>query len=294
MLRGLPRRHEDTNTLTLSIRYGCGRCGLDCCGLLWTPVDFCGQKCRSCPQHPQPYLIERVSVFVSSCLRGKPFSMTLGYFWRANPCENKNNMLLFASFRRNILHYLLSIFLLFLFIGCDSPKPPVSDTWQQMAGRNADAQPIYRTIVPSHWQRLPPQPNLEDTMKPICEYSIANEIRLTVHNFPSEQLSQRIPPEAQVKRWQRQAGAGTLSHQCQNGFVGLRLETDELIAWAMQLDPELYLSLSGPNASDHDRERRSDYTIKIGGPKSLLEIHRNDLETFTNRFELINPILTDS
>ena len=179
-------------------------------------------------------------------------------------------------------------------LGCESPAAPQSYPRQFFAGRNPDQKPIYQTIVPSHWQRLPTESDLEDTMKPICAYCIANEIQLVVHNFPSDTLSQRIPPQAQVTRWQRQFGQGSLSEECYNGFVGLRLEAQNLIAWAMQMDPELFLTLTGPLAFPQDRERRSDYTIKVTGPQDLLEDHRQELETFARYFELIEPIATDS
>ncbi len=187
------------------------------------------------------------------------------------------------------MRLLLSTLLCLLLCSCEHATQSAAQTWQLIAGRNPDQQPVYRTIVPEQWHRLPSEKSLKDTTKPICEYRIADEIRLVVHNFPSDSLTQRIPVQAQVARWQRQAGPGILSQECQNGFVGLRLEADNLIAWAMQLDPELYLALN-----EKERERRADYTIKATGPQNLLEAHRCQLEAFAKWFELIEPIPADS
>ncbi len=188
-----------------------------------------------------------------------------------------------------IVHFLL----LLLLSSCETASthtPPL----EFISGRNEDQQPIYTTIAPSHWQKMPPESNLNDTMKPICEYCIDNTIRIVVHNFPSNNLSERIPPQAQIHRWQRQSGSGMVTQECHDGFVGLRFETDTVLAWAMQLDPELYLNLTGPVSTDLDLQRRADYTIKVTGSQELLEAHREDIDNFAQQFRLLNPINTDS
>ena len=184
------------------------------------------------------------------------------------------------------------VLLLLLLTACESTDVSQPYSWQLIAGRNEDRQDIYRTVVPEEWRRLDSATDLADTMQPIVEYWIDDQVRIVVHNFPSNNLSERIPPEAQVSRWMRQAGGGTVTTECHGGFYGLRLEHEGVIAWAMQLDPELYLAITGPPTVDNDRQRRADYTIKATGPQEALERYRTQIETFAQKFELIEPILS--
>lgn len=205
---------------------------------------------------------------------------------------NRPSSMLAYPFPEALLRTCLLLTLLLL-SACETAPTHTPHT-EFISGRNADRQPIYTSVAPSHWQKMPPEQDLNDTMKPVCEYCIDNTLRLVVHNFPSSTLSERIPPQAQVLRWQRQSGSGIVMPECHDGFVGLRFETDTVLAWAMQLDPELYLSLTGPVSTDLDRQRRADYTIKVTGPQELLEAHRHDIDTFAQQFRLLNPINTDS
>lgn len=202
--------------------------------------------------------------------------------------------MLASFFQEDPLHTLLPLLILLTLCSCENSPPQLSEPWQLIAGRNEDKEPIYQSIVPTHWQKMATELDLNDTMKPLCAYLIEEELRLVVHNFPSNSLSDRIPPQAQVLRWQRQSGQGIVANECHNGFNGLRFEADNVLAWAMQLDPEHYLTLTGPTSTSLDYQRRADYTIKVTGPQELMDIHRPEIESFVRHFELVEPITTDS
>lgn len=173
-------------------------------------------------------------------------------------------------------------------------------SWQEICGREGHS-PIYRVKVPEGWKRRDPQGSLADTMKPICEFLIDDAIRITIHNFPSERIEERISPQAQVMRWKKQFDVLDPLHtsvggQSFSGFSGLcfkgrgQMEGKplQMLGWSMQIAPEHYLILSEPSIKC--RQMRADFTIKALGPKSLMQKHENEILQFAQSFELIEEI----
>lgn len=212
-------------------------------------------------------------------------------------------------------------YLLFALIitACEQPVARVQSTWQEINGRNRDEQhlersAVYRAKVPSGWVRhnSAPHESIVDTTKSLCEFRIAGdggqEIRVTIHNFPAKQIAERIPPMAQVARWQRQFTRLDLSNvlaQAYGGFAGMLFEgTGEMggeqisvLGWSMQLAPEHYYALSGLLAYTQTEEEsvaveqmRADYTIKVVGPQSLVDQHKDEIIAFAHSFELIQEL----
>lgn len=210
------------------------------------------------------------------------------------------------------------ILILILLTGCsETQNLPLNSskmiTAQEINGRNKEA--VYRAKIPSDWIRKDPLPNdlITDTTKPISEFFIPGEnqqqIRITIHNFPTERPEDRIPPEAQIARWKRQfsrldPSSVQITPQAYSGFSGFLFEgsgliTDAytaMIGWAMQLAPEHFsvlsakIQMSPPQEAQDLYQMRSDFTIKATGPKLLMEKHRRDIINFATSFELIHEI----
>ncbi len=165
-------------------------------------------------------------------------------------------------------------------------------------------RPVYQAQVPLGWKRIDPEAqetNL-DTTKPIVSFEIEDQIVLTVHNFPSESLEERVPLEAQVQRWQKQLPGieSVVENVAHGGFYGLYLEgkTSELTlaAFAFQLDLEHYQTLhffaGTVEEEEHYKQMSADFTIKVCGPCAMIERHREEIRLFANTFELIQEIPT--
>lgn len=188
--------------------------------------------------------------------------------------------------------------------------------WQQISGRDegtpSERSPIYRAQIPDAWQRVDPSPDASnvDSKLPICEFTIqhpAGAITIAIHNFPYDTLEQRVPPPAQVARWQRQLSdtnptaisVGPYGH---GGYAGLQFEATgtlkdtpntTVLAWAMQLSQEHFRNLQrGGDVAQRriDRQQRGDYTIKATGPVEAIAKYRRDIELFARSFELINEV----
>lgn len=172
-------------------------------------------------------------------------------------------------------------------------------------------QPVYRVRVPDSWIRHDPLPGdgVVDTTKALCEFILMEgpeTIRIAIHNFPSKQLEERIPPEAQVARWQRQfesleATESQVVPQAFSGYSGLFLtgvgtmqgRPTMVLAWALQLAQEHYRTLTHsiiPEIKKNEDQMRSDVTIKAVGPKGLMEKHKREIIAFARSFELIMEI----
>lgn len=167
------------------------------------------------------------------------------------------------------------------------PKPPVAE----ICGRSA--KPIYQARVPTHWIRKETQGDLKDTTQALCEFRIADKIRLTIHNFPN--LS--IPPQGQIARWKKQFEAiqeENVHSWVSAGFAGLFFEGvgsikgDELTmwGWAMQIAKDHFHNLE-------DADQKADFTIKAIGPSDLMADHKQEIQNFAKSFELIEAIPTD-
>ncbi len=191
------------------------------------------------------------------------------------------------------------IFTLLLAFASCSRTPVPGHPWQEIAGR--DGYPVYRARVPQEWKRGDPLTTayMTDTTMALCEFVVGDgAVKIVVHNFPSDSLTQRIPPMAQIVRWQGQMGvtSSTDSQVCSvshGGFTGLRLAADGILAWAMQLSPAHYRALQLPGSPAEQsffRQMRSDYTIKVTGPQAILQRHRADIEAFAMSFELIQEV----
>lgn len=184
---------------------------------------------------------------------------------------------------------------------------------QEIQGRDYDGKrfEVYRVRVSPDWIRRDPLPNesLSDTTKALCEFLIKDEggiIRIAIHNFPSESIDQRIPPAAQVARWRQQfekllPSDSYTAPQAFSGYSGLlfkgvgTLNGQEMavLGWSLQIAPEHYRSLSyapKPEMQPLYREMRADMTIKATGPKTVMQLHEDEISRFARSFELIEEI----
>lgn len=133
--------------------------------------------------------------------------------------------------------------------------------------------PLYRADIPNDWPISPRETLIADTKKPICSIHL-DDLDITIHDFP-EML---IPPQAQVQRWIGQLNGkdSITTPTTHSGFVGLLLESDNLLAAAFQLAPH-YSSRNPP----------SSWTIKAVGE---ITKYREELIQLIHSFELIGPL----
>jgi hypothetical protein len=177
---------------------------------------------------------------------------------------------------------------------------------------NPEVKPIvYRVKTPKHWFLQLPASNesIVDTTKAIAHFFIfdGNEkIGISVHNFPSDSMEQRIAPFAQITRWKKQfqsldQASVSLTPQAFGGYHGFLLEatgqmsssTMTIFGWALQLAPEHYRALSqplAPSLMQRYRQMRGDVTIKAVGPAQIMAAHRDDIIAFARSFQLIDDI----
>ena len=156
-------------------------------------------------------------------------------------------------------------------------------------------RPLYQAKMPVAWKALPTETSLRDTTKPNALFEITPNLHLAVHTFPSDELSERIPPAWQVERWQKQDDSpAKIMPVHHDGFVGLCFQTAQTLAWSFQLDPELYQTLAflgrTHEESAYFRQMRSDFTIKVSGPAEEIEAHRDEIVFFADNIELFQPI----
>lgn len=184
---------------------------------------------------------------------------------------------------------------------------------QEIKGRDYEGKRfhVYRARIPAHWIRKDsfPEESLLDTKKSIGEFFIQDNggiIRIAIHNFPTESIEQRIPPSAQVARWQRQFNRlvpeeSSITPQAFSGYSGLKFkgcgqlnnEDQIMLGWSLQLDKEHYRALSPPIPASQEnlyREMRADVTLKVTGPKELMEKYEEEINHFARSFELIEEI----
>lgn len=222
-------------------------------------------------------------------------------------CNKKNNILSSLGF------YLIFTLSLLLSACTESPPTLPLNPMQEIKGRDYDHKRfnVYRARVPLSWVRKDSlaDESLTDTKKSICEFFIIDDkgiIRITIHNFPSNTLEERIPPAAQVARWERQFDLllpeeSVLLPQAYNGYSGLKFKgvgmIDQketmMLGWSLQIGQEHFQMLSHPkNPANNDlyREMRGDVTIKATGPKDIMEEHEEAISSFARSFELIQEI----
>lgn len=194
---------------------------------------------------------------------------------------------------------------LMLFCGCQENGADLPSLKVSIPGRLG--KEIYYAEVPVHWKSIPPSPeqNLQDTTLPIYTFLIGKEpsIRLTVHTFPGYSLETRIPPETQIKRWEKQFQDphADITKTAHGGFGGYRIEAynkhskrpSALLGYSMQLNSQLFQILEIPHTEEEKEvffEMRADYTIKaVGSPEMILR-YRKEIDAFAESFELIDPI----
>lgn len=180
--------------------------------------------------------------------------------------------------------------------GCSAPQETAPSEWMPIASRNGE--PVYRAITPKSWIIKKIDHPVDDTTLPIFEAAI-DTVRITVHSFPSDDSSLRIPPRAQVERWKRQVQyTESETFWGHGGFIGIIFEgsnpNEKMLAFAMQPGFEQYQAmLRDPRPLG--RHKRADYTIKAVGTPDAIETNRQDIEHFANTFELIEeiPLLND-
>jgi hypothetical protein len=193
----------------------------------------------------------------------------------------------------------LAFISLTLLSGCSQKTeddPSIASVMQEIKGRDNGGPrfPVYRVKIPEEWMRRDPMPDesLIDTTKALCEFLIREDnqvIRIAVHNFPSDNINERIPPNAQVARWKRQfeqlfASDFSITPQSFNGYEGLffigtgiqKNEETMVLGWSLQIAPEHYrmLSHAAPAEEAKYKQMRADVTIKAVGPKAIMEKHQ--------------------
>jgi hypothetical protein len=202
------------------------------------------------------------------------------------------------------MHLIFSLLLLCL--SCVSPPPSSSKKMTEICGRDAKHTLIYRVDVPSDWEQVNPLAgeSLTDTTKSLCEFFIRDQphtIRIAIHNFPTENMEQRIAPMAQIARWKKQftkldSTSVTVTPQAFGGFSGFLFEGTGLLkdqptammGWSMQMAPEHYRKLQ--DREEKQTQMRADYTIKITGPTEAVKKFRSLIVAFARSFELIDDI----
>lgn len=198
------------------------------------------------------------------------------------------------------------IVIILLLCGCTDASPRKLEGWTTLQGRTD--QQVYRIKAPQEWQYNPPiLETIHDTTKPIGEFIITQDsktISITIHNFPSQTEEDRIPPMAQIQRWQRQfthLESMNTTPQAFGGFVGQLFEgsgifkdsDSTMLAWSMQLAPEHYLVLKYPHTAQELAQFplwRADITIKAIGPSDLVAQYQQAIVEFARSFELIHSI----
>ena len=189
-----------------------------------------------------------------------------------------------------------------LLTGCMSSNETINNwTVHEICGRDTDHGLIYRIKSPKEWKIVHPEKNedLSDSKKSVCEFLIQDElgdIKITIHNFTSKSLEERIPPQAQIMRWKNQFEeldneSVTINTQSFAGFTGLLFEAtgklnghkQTMICWSMQIAKEHYRTLQ-------NEQMKADYTIKIVGFEKVVKDKITEIIKFARSFELINEI----
>lgn len=168
--------------------------------------------------------------------------------------------------------------------------------------------PIWRVRRPSDWIAIERTGPEDDTTLPVQEWTIGEGddlIRVQIHSFPATTLEARIPPMAQIARWQRQFSPSPppdieLTRQAFSGYAGYLMDgrgtmkgsSVRTLAFAMSLPERSYaaLSLLKGKKSDEIAEMQSDITIKVVGREEAVDQREKEIRSFARSFELIDPI----
>lgn len=201
---------------------------------------------------------------------------------------------------QSIACLLLCLLPFWLPVSC-TPQKETRIPWQSIQGRDRTVtRPLYRVRAPLEWVRVDPldEVDLSDTTLPISTFYLhdaASSIRITLHTFPYTRATERIPPEAQVARWQRQhtnpSYPVTVTPMAHGGFQGLCFEGEGVLAWSMKVgDPYEQYFTSHPPKNPFTRALRADYTIKAVGSPESIETHHEELCAFARSFEWIEEM----
>lgn len=150
---------------------------------------------------------------------------------------------------------------------------------------------LYQVAAPSEWKVTPGEIG-SDTKKPLVEFLIDGQIRITLHSFPG----QSIPPQAQMARWKGQFEKLNpedivIQPVAWSGYSGYHFEAQgilqgketTMIAWTLQLDSRHVRTVQ-------DADKAADFTIKVVGPTDLVNKWRLAIELFAKSFELKDEI----
>lgn len=142
------------------------------------------------------------------------------------------------------------LFLLLLFFGCSEPSESMKK--EIIVGRSGQA--LYSIHVPLSWNRKE-LASSNDTTRPIAEFE-GKGFKVVIHNFPH----MKIPNAAQVGRWKKQNPDARIIETSFNGYQGLILEDEALIAIALEVP------------SNKTEEKYAPVTLKATGQVSSKEI----------------------
>ena len=208
---------------------------------------------------------------------------------------------------KRLLLLLVSPFITLLFIGCSGSEESEAFVEETINGRIVE-EPIWRVRRPSHWQKVSRHGSVADTTLPVQEWIIGqgeDPVTVQLHSFPSSSPEGRIPPMAQITRWQKQFSPHPvpeieLTNQAFSGYVGYLLDGRgemkgkevRVLAWAMSLPERSYHVLSKDAGKQRDLviEKQSDLTIKAVGREEDVDRHEPEIRSFSRSLELIEPI----
>lgn len=162
-------------------------------------------------------------------------------------------------------------------------------SWILVNGR--ETPNVYHVQAPSEWKVTQGEMG-NDTKKPLVEFTIENQIKVTLHNFPGT----AIPPEAQIARWKGQFEKLNpedvkIQSVAWSGYSGYAFEAKGILqgkemtvlAWTLHLD-------SRHARAVQSQDKAADFTIKVVGPTELVNKYKLALEFFARSFELVDDI----
>lgn len=160
-------------------------------------------------------------------------------------------------------------------------------------------QPIYRMQIPEGWLTIIPAKELPlvDTTEPLLTLK-KDDVTITFHNFPVSDITQRVPPIAQITRWKKQFRelyeiTVVITPYAVSGFTGLQFEAKGtqkgehrgILAWSMQLTPELFQKLP-----DSAVQQKADWTLKAVGPAETVDLLHQEISDLARSIELLTEI----
>lgn len=196
--------------------------------------------------------------------------------------------------------------LLFVINSCEKSNPEEPSyvfIYDRSKNTTHERQALYRIVLPNGWLAKNTTQPVTDTKFPLIElvYEENGEtILLTIHNFPYQNASERIPPQAQINRWKKQFNSldvAVIKPQAFAGFVGqlfwgegeIKGTNAAMYAWAMQLAQEHEKTLAADKCLSQT-EIRSDITLKATGPKTLMNEQQDTIFKLVRSFEYINAL----